>query len=222
MSVEASAAAAGIAAVIARERDQFSLEYRCHSPDQKRWFVMRATRFAGTGLGRVVLAHENITSRKLAEEALIASEAELRERESTLRLFVEYSPAAIIMLDNEMRYVAVSRRWMSDYALGERDILGASHYEIFPEVPERWKQIHRRRLAGAVERCDEDPFPRQDASRIDRIRWQARRGGATTTALAESLFSAKTLANAKKPSRACVTARRNSASSPKTCTKFSG
>jgi hypothetical protein len=38
-------------------------------------------------------------------------------------------------------------------------------------VPERWKDIHRRALAGATERCDEDPFPREDGT-IDWLQWE--------------------------------------------------
>jgi predicted signal transduction protein with EAL and GGDEF domain len=69
-SEEAIAVARGIRAVMARERDAFSLEYPCHSPSEKRWFVARISRFPGDGPTRVVVAHENVTQRRLAEERL--------------------------------------------------------------------------------------------------------------------------------------------------------
>ena len=67
---EAGEAAAGIRAVLAGEREVFSLEYPCHAPDQPRWFNMRVTRFPGDGPARVVVSHEDITQRKLAEDSL--------------------------------------------------------------------------------------------------------------------------------------------------------
>jgi PAS domain S-box-containing protein len=94
--------------------------------------------------------------------------AALQESESRLRLFIEHTPAAIAMFDRQMRYLAVSRRWMTDYGLTDRDIIGQSHYDIFPEIPERWKAVHRRALAGEVVCADEDRFERQDGS----VQWQ--------------------------------------------------
>ena len=99
------------------------------------------------------------------------AEAARREQESLLRLFVRHAPAAIAMLDNDMRYLVVSRRWMKDFRLAEDDLLGRSHYEVFPDLPERWKAVHRRCLEGTVERCEEDFFPRQDG-RTDWLRWE--------------------------------------------------
>ena len=76
------------------------------------------------------------------------SEAESRQQRELLRLFMTHMPGAAAMLDADLRYLAVTPSWLRDYGLGERDVLGKSHYEIFPEIPERWRAIHRRALAG--------------------------------------------------------------------------
>ncbi|GIW01504.1 PAS domain-containing protein [Roseiflexus sp.] len=98
-------------------------------------------------------------------------EDELRAVEERLRFFVEHSPAAIAMLDTEMRYILASQRWLTDYGLEGMNIVGRSHYEIFPDLPERWKEIHRRALAGAFEEAEEDPWTREDGS-TEWITWK--------------------------------------------------
>ena len=77
------------------------------------------------------------------------AEAELAERQAQLALFVEHAPAAIAMFDREMRYLAVSRRIVIDLRLPpDAQLIGKSHYEVFPEIPQRWRDIHARVLAG--------------------------------------------------------------------------
>lgn len=64
---EAQAAMEGIQAVSRGERLSFSLEYPCHSPQVRRWFLMHATPLSDPNRGQIV-SHVDITERKLAEE----------------------------------------------------------------------------------------------------------------------------------------------------------
>jgi PAS domain S-box-containing protein len=76
-TVEGRDSSAGIRAVITGAEETFRFTYTCHSPHEQRWFEMVVTRFSGEGPPHVVVAHENITRRKLDEQRLLASEANL-------------------------------------------------------------------------------------------------------------------------------------------------
>jgi PAS domain S-box-containing protein len=128
------------------------------------WMIVASGAALILALVGVVILFAEVRKRKRAETTL-------RESENRLRLFIENAPAAIAMFDSSMRYMAVSHRWLRDYRLGEEDIIGRSHYEIFPEISERWKEVHRSALAGKTEKCDEDPFPRMNG-RVDWLRWE--------------------------------------------------
>jgi len=121
-------------------------------------------RTAAGAIGGIVMFYEDITERKLAE-------ATLRENQELLQLFIDRAPAALAMFDREMRYVAVSRRWLETYSLVGQEVVGHSHYEVVPGIPERWKEAHRRGLAGETLRAEEDCFERADGS-MQWIEWE--------------------------------------------------
>ena len=132
---------------------------------------------AGIAAGLLVLLYER--SRKKTEQALQQANrvleertAALQTREELLKSFVTHVPAAVAMLDRDMRYLQVSDRWCADFSLDSSQILGRSHYEVFPDLPERWKEIHRRALAGETLRAEEDRWDRKGGTTW--LRWEIR------------------------------------------------
>ncbi|MCT7964144.1 PAS domain S-box protein [Laspinema sp. D1] len=105
-------------------------------------------------------------------------ETELHQREEEFKLFLEHLPAAVAMLDRQMCYVVASERWVKDYKLDKREdfqrvknIIGRSHHELFPELPDHVKDMLQRVLGGESFSCDAEGYTRVDGS-IDWVKWE--------------------------------------------------
>lgn len=112
-----------------------------------------------------ICATVDIDQRKRAQDTLVAAEKQLS-------LFVEQAPAAIAIFDRQMHYLAASHRYRKDYRI-DLPVPGRSHYELFPYLPERWKEIHRRVLAGETMHNEEDTYIREDGA-VEYLRWEMR------------------------------------------------
>jgi PAS domain S-box-containing protein len=129
---------------------------------------------------RMVGVNLDVTERKIAEQALLdvnralqAQTAALQSRDELLRIFVKNVPAGVAMLDRDMRYLQVSDRWCADYSIDSSRVLGRSHYDLFPDVPPHWKEMHRRALEGEILRANEDPWNREGGT-TQWVRWEIR------------------------------------------------
>ncbi len=121
--------------------------------------------------GAVVVGRD-ITSVKSSEIKLKEINLTLKEREEQLRLFIENAPASIAMFDNKMRYISASNRWIADYNIEGNKLVGKSHYDVFPEITEEWRQVHKRVLAGSREQASQDKFVRLDGT-VQWLKWEA-------------------------------------------------
>jgi PAS domain S-box-containing protein len=147
-------------------RIAFTMEYRLRRHDgEYRWVSdSGAPSYLsdGTFTGYVGVITD-VTEARRAREVLERERFFLGET-------IEKAPVAMAMLDSGMRYLAWSRKWLDDYDLGDRDLRGLSHYEIFPDIPERWKALHRRALAGESLADPEDVFERANGESTF-LRW---------------------------------------------------
>jgi PAS domain S-box-containing protein len=117
--------------------------------------------------------------RKPAEEVLLEMNRTLKEqgsllrsREELLRVIVNNVPAGVAVFDRDMRYMEVSDRWRTTYSVDGWQILGRCHYDVFPDLPERYKEIHRRGLAGETLRTENDRWDRE--GRVYWSHWEVR------------------------------------------------
>src|SRR3712207_2543008 len=116
------------------------MEYPCHSPTEQRWFMGRVTPYFCNEKAWAVVAHENTTERKLAEEAL-------RDQKVQLETILDQAADAIIVCDDKGRFTfanAAARRMALQDPEGTTldinpEVWGVAHYTDGRRVPlEEW------------------------------------------------------------------------------------
>ena len=90
-----------------------------------------------------------------------------------LKYIVEHMRGSVAVHDRELRYVYVSEKYLEEYDLVGQDVIGRHHYDVFPELPQKWRDVHKRCLAGEVISADEDPYFREDGTE-EITRWECR------------------------------------------------
>jgi PAS domain S-box-containing protein len=86
---------------------------------------------------------------------------------------VRHDPIGVAIFNTDLQFMYVSEHFLEDYKVSESDVIGKYHYEVFPEIPEKWRAVHRRTLQGEIHSRDDDWFERPDGS-IDHTRWECR------------------------------------------------
>lgn len=138
--------------------------------------VARLFIFVGCGAMISILferLHSSEFRLREANQNLDMALRQLKSREQMLEYFVEHTPAAVAIFDTEMRYLFVSKRFFHDYSITapKEDVLGHTHYEVFPDIPEHWKELHRQTLRGEIRSNEADPWLRHDG-KTTWVRWQ--------------------------------------------------
>jgi PAS domain S-box-containing protein len=143
----AAAAARGIRRLLAGERDFFELEYPCHGPGVQRWYRLTATPLASSEEGRAgaVVAHHDITSRRLAEEGA-----------NRFRAALDVSPDAVFLIDREsMLFVDVNRTACDQLGYSREELLAMGPAAVKPLLGEtELREVFDRVLArgaGTIE-----------------------------------------------------------------------
>jgi diguanylate cyclase (GGDEF)-like protein/PAS domain S-box-containing protein len=124
----------GIEAVLVGRLPSFSMEYPCHSPDQRRWFKMLVLPLGSDGQG-VVIAHTNITEFKLIEEAL-------RLSEERWKFALEGSGDGVWDWNIQTSEALYSKRW--------KEMLGFTESEIGNQSQEWSNRLHPDDIANIM------------------------------------------------------------------------
>jgi len=101
------------------------------------------------------------------------AEQRLEHSRHLLQYIIEHMHGAVAVHDLDMNYVYVSQKYLDMFSVKEADIIGKNHYEVFPELPQKLRDVHQRVLQGEVLAADDDPFYHPDGS-MDWTRWECR------------------------------------------------
>lgn len=113
---------------------------------------------------RMIGLHIDVTAQKEAERSLRNAIHEAKDKRDRLSEILQYSKAAIAIYDRDMRFLAVSERWRTDYDLVGKEIIGRSVYTVM-KIPDRWREVHERCLEGAIESCEKDFWIKPDGEK---------------------------------------------------------
>ena len=108
----------------------------------------------------------DITPRKKIEQDLIHSH-------DLMRYIIEHSRSAIAVHDKDLNYLYVSQRYMDEYNIKEENIIGKHHYDVFPDLPQKWRDVHQKALSGVTSSEEKDLYVREDGS-FEWTRWECR------------------------------------------------
>jgi PAS domain S-box-containing protein len=121
----------------------------------------------------LVETFRDITHRKEKEEELNVAMKKLTHSHKLMQYIIEHQWSGIVVLNKNLEHVYVSQKFLDDTKVKEKRIIGKHHYEVFPDLPASWKEVHQRTLAGEVLSADNDQFVFEDGS-VDWVRWESR------------------------------------------------
>jgi PAS domain S-box-containing protein len=198
------------------QQEKFRMEYRLRRHDGEfRWVLdVGVPRFnEDHSFAGYIGVAVDVTDRKAGEQRLHEMNRELQQhaaflqsREELLKIFVKNVPAGVAMLDRDLRYLQVSDRWCADYSVDSSQILGRSHYDIFPDIPEGWREVHRRGLEGETLRADEERWDRKGGTLW--VRWEIRPWWASNGIIGGLLIFAEDITHRKQTEEAISTMSR--------------
>ena len=130
----------------------------------QREFICNVLELVHDSIITYMVFHYDITERGLAEK-------DLKHSHELMSYIIQHNQSALAVHDKELRYLYVSQRYLDDYKVKEKDIIGKHHYDVFPDLPQKWKEVHKKGLEGIVSRSEEDSYEREDGT-VEWTRWE--------------------------------------------------
>lgn len=109
---------------------------------------------------------QDVTDKRKAEEALSNSN-------KLMQYIIEHNQSDVAVHDRELKYLYVSQSYLEHYRVKNQNVIGKHHYDVFPDLPQKWRDVHQKALAGEISSADNDSYVREDGS-VEWTRWECR------------------------------------------------
>ena len=154
----------------------------------------------------------NITERRMLEE-------KLNHSHNLMQYIIEHNRGAVAVHDKNLNYIYVSERYLSDYNIKEKNILGRHHYEVLPDLPQKWRDVHQRALRGEILSAEDDIYVR-DNGKIEWTRWECRPWYETDGSIGGIIVYTEVITKQKETELALIKAKEKAEESDKLKTAF--
>ncbi|MBF0158531.1 MAG: SpoIIE family protein phosphatase [Magnetococcales bacterium] len=89
-----------------------------------------------------------------------------------LRLLMRRVPVAMALFDHRMNYLTASHRWLENHNIDTDDLAGRCHFDLCPDLSQRWRQIFDQCLEGQWQRQEREPFGSEEED-AEWFTWEA-------------------------------------------------
>lgn len=114
---------------------------------------------------------KKITTHRSSKPSLL-HKLPLQEELKQLKYVIQNVPASMAVFDNHLRFITASDRFFENSPLKKESVNPRDHwYDLVPDMPSKWKKIHKRCLSGERLKCEEDTFYREDGT-LEWWRWE--------------------------------------------------
>ena len=132
--------------------------------NQTRTIVTSKTRFIDDSGNRLLIGSiHDITE-------LINADKEKAHLNELMKFVISNTKSSVSVFDTDMNYIYVSDRYFEDFHLVDRNIIGRNHYDVFPDLPQFLRDIHKRALNGETISGEDDRLLHPDGS-MDWANW---------------------------------------------------
>ena len=154
VSKDAFTVGEGIRSVMGHELNEFYLEYPCHSPSERRWYVVRVTRFDWYGHVRLIVAHQNVTELKQVQ-------IQLEESKTRIQAILDNVVDGIMTIDDCGVIETVNPAAAQIFGYSMQELSGVEVKALFPK-----KRILKDLLVDTHGMGHETIGQRKDGSRF--------------------------------------------------------